>query len=261
MGKEVWWYRVHMIRRTAGVILRSVPSVVFIAAVLLFLITASVTLAVNELRLYSYGFDKRDIHVMTGIEVEELMSIAHQIRGYFNSTGEPLEIRATVFSKEQDLFNEREIIHMKDVKRLIWGVYLLGALSLGYILSSISAGFRIHGRSYAYLMARNLLWGSGITLGTVLVVGLIASIGFDGLFTLFHEISFSNDFWKLNPGTDYLVMLFPAGFWFDATMFVGIVSVIGAIAIGSTAGGFLYGRRMKEVRRSFADGRTPHAHA
>ena len=224
------------------------PTALFVLAVFLLLITASVTYAVNELRLYGYGFDKWDISLKTGIDRDELGSIAHQIRGYFNSTAEPLEIRATIFSEERDLFNRREIIHMKDVKHLIWGVYVVGGLSLAYLLGSASLGFRRHGRSYAQPLARNLLWGSAATAGFVLAVGLAALVGFDRLFLFFHQVSFTNDFWMLDPRSDYLVILFPEGFWYDATMFVGILAVMGAVAIGTASGGYLAARRMRERR-------------
>ena len=224
------------------------PSALFVIAVFLLLITASVTYAVNELRLYGYGFDKWDISQKTGIERDELGSIAHQIRAYFNSTSEPLEIRATIFSEERDLFNRREVIHMKDVKHLIWGVYLVGWLSLAYLLGSAALGLRRHGRSYILPMARNLLWGSGVTVGFVLGVGLAALVGFDRLFLFFHQVSFTNDFWMLDPRSDYLVILFPEGFWYDATMFVGLLAVMGAVVIGTASGGYLAARRMRERR-------------
>ena len=236
-------------------LLRNAPAALFVVAVFLLLITASVTYAVNELRLYSYGFDKWDISLKTGIDRDELTSVARQIRAYFNSSTEPLEIRATIFSEERDLFNQREIIHMKDVKNLIWGVYVVGWLSLAYLLASVAHGFRHRGRSYTQLLARNLLWGSWVTVGLVLGVGLIALVGFDRLFLFFHEVSFTNDFWMLDPRSDYLVILFPEGFWYDATMFVGLLAVMGAVVIGSASGGYLVARRMRA--RNMRENRDP----
>ncbi len=235
-------------RAKLGPLVRIVPSAFFVIAVFLLLITASVTYAVNELRLYGYGFDKWDISLKTGIEREELSSIARQIRGYFNSRTEPLEIRATIFSEERDLFNEREIIHMKDVKHLIWGVYVVGGLSLAYLLGSAALGFRRRGRSYTQLLARNLLRGSAVTTTFVLGVGLAALVGFDRLFLFFHQVSFTNDFWMLDPRSDYLVILFPEGFWYDATMFVGVLAVMGAVIIGTASVGYLIASRMRERR-------------
>jgi integral membrane protein (TIGR01906 family) len=74
-------------------------------------------------------------------------------------------------------------------------------------------------------------------------VGLLALVGFETLFTLFHHISFANDLWQLDPRRDYLIMMFPLGFWFDATMRVAATAVGGALLLGGTSGAYLYYRR------------------
>ena len=45
-------------------------------------------------------------------------------------------------------------------------------------------------------------------------------VGFERLFLAFHEISFSNDFWQLDPRTDALIAMFPEGFFLDATLWI-----------------------------------------
>ena len=211
----------------------------FVIAVPLFLITGSVTWAVNDLGLYERGFDKRDISFWTGIDEDGLSSIARQIRGYFNSAGEPIDIQATIFGESRELFNQREVIHMKDVKHLIWGVYGLGAASGLYLLSFAALGLLMYRRPFVHTLSKYLLWGSSLTIGLVALVGFIALVGFDSLFLLFHKVSFSNEFWRLDSRTDYLVKLFPQGFWFDATLFVALVTVVSALLLGGLAGSYL----------------------
>ena len=205
--------------------IRRLPVVLFTAAVPLLLICASVTWAVNEIRLYEHGFDTYDVPLTTGIERGDLVAAAREIRGYFNSTHEPLEVRTRIFGEERDLFNQREVVHMHDVKRLIWGVYGVGAASGLYLLGFLGVGLRLRGSAIGPVVARGTLWGGGLTVGVVILVGLLSVTGFDSLFLFFHEISFSNDFWKLDPRRDFLIMMFPQGFWFDATIFVALVTV------------------------------------
>ena len=205
--------------------IRHLPVVLFAAAVPLLLICASVTWAVNEIRLYEHGFDTYDVPLTTGIERGDLVAAAREIRGYFNSTHEPLEVRTRIFGEERDLFNQREVVHMHDVKRLIWGVYGIGAASGLYLLGFLGVGLRLRGSAIGPVVARGTLWGGGLTVGVVILVGLLSVTGFDSLFLFFHEVSFSNDFWKLDPRRDFLIMMFPQGFWFDATIFVALVTV------------------------------------
>ena len=228
-----------MVRSAATQIAGKIPPILFVIVIPLLLVTASVTWAVNDLRLYSHEFDKYDIELVTGIDRDGLMAAARQIRGYFNSTEEPLEIRAEIFGEERDLFNEREVLHMRDVKRLIWGVYAVGGAAAVYLLGFMFAGFMLRRHRLATTLAGYVLRGGGLTLALVVLVGLLALTGFDSLFLFFHEASFSNDLWRLDPRTDHLVMMFPQRFWFDATMFVAMATVGLALALGALSGGYL----------------------
>ena len=232
-----------MITRIGLKLAARIPFALVIIAVPLLLVTATVTWAVNDLRLYRHGFDKYDIARVTGIQRDGLIAAARQIRGYFNSTGEPLEIRAEVFGEERQLFNDQETVHMRDVKRLIWGNYGVGAAAAVYLLGFAGVGFFILRRAFIPIISRCLLWGSGLTLALVALVGLIAVVGFDSLFLFFHRVSFSNDFWMLDPRRDYLVIMFPQGFWFDATLFVTLATVAEAVVVGGITASFLALRR------------------
>ena len=77
------------------------------------------------------------------------------------------------------------------------------------------------------------LFGGGVlTLVLMAAVGIMIAVDFNGFFLQFHLLSFANDFWQLNPATDYLLMMFPDGFWFDATMFIAIGTGVMAIILG-----------------------------
>ena len=85
--------------------------------------------------------------------------------------------------------------------------------------------------------------------------GLLAVVGFDSLFLLFHQLSFSNDFWQLDPSKDYLIIMFPLGFWLDATMRVVAISMISAISLSGKSGGYLLYRSWA-VHKSSGEGHT-----
>jgi integral membrane protein (TIGR01906 family) len=113
--------------------------------------------------------------------------------------------------------------------------------TLSYIL--VYAGIYLFYRKTGYrpIVARAVLYGSALTLILILAIGLGALFDFDDLFWQFHVISFDNDFWRLNPSTDYLIMLFPQGFWYDATIFCALGTAGGAIIMGTTS--WLYLRK------------------
>ena len=225
--------------------MRWLPAALFVAAVPVFLVTGSIAWAFNNIGLYESGFERYRIAYVSGIAPADLRQVALDIRAYFNSGEEPLAVRTRIFGAERALFNEREIIHMADVKRLLWGVYGALAASAAGLAALIAAGFARAGRGWLPSLARRTMWGGALTAGLLLLFGLIAAVGFDALFLLFHRISFANDFWRLDPRTDYLVLLFPQGFWFDATLWFALRALAGGMLLAAAGGGYLLWRRRR----------------
>ena len=133
---------------------------------------------------------------------------------------------------------------MADVKRLVWGVYAAAAISGAYLLAITILAITYGGPTWkpgrhGPAVARLYISGGVLTLVLLLLVGLLAVTGFEGLFLAFHRISFSNDLWQLNQNTDFLLMMFPQAFWFDATMRVAGAAVAGALTAIVVPGGYL----------------------
>jgi len=207
------------------------------------LLTVSIGWAVNSAWLYKYGFDKYDIGSTTGLADSELEKAAVGLISYFNSDEEHIDLTVMKNDRPFVLFNQREIIHLKDVKGLIWLGYrvLLGTLiyALGYTVASLVWGKRRYWRQ----LAGGVVGGGSITLALMLALGLGTLLGFDQLFLQFHLLSFSNELWQLDPARDYLIMLFPQGFWYDATLFCALGTVGMAVILGGVAGGYLLVKR------------------
>ena len=81
----------------------------------------------------------------------------------------------------------------------------------------------------------------------MLALGLGMLLNFDRLFLRFHLLSFTNKLWILDPARDYLIMLFPQGFWYDAAIFCVLATVAGAIVVGGVGGGYLLLSRSKAI--------------
>ena len=208
----------------------------FIFCLPLLLLAASIGGAVNSLSLYKYGFEKYNVSQTTGLAEEELEKAATGLISYFNSDEEHISLTVIKDGQPFALFNQREIIHLKDVKGLFRLDYwiLLGTLiyALAYVGVSL---WRKEWRQLAW----GLVGGGGLTLGLILALGLGALFNFDQLFLQFHLLSFTNELWLLDPTKDYLIMLFPGGFWFDAMLFCVLVATVGAVISGGVGGGYL----------------------
>jgi integral membrane protein (TIGR01906 family) len=86
-----------------------------------------------------------------------------------------------------------------------------------------------HNRRHYVL--RGLQHGAGATLVLLVVTAMAFVIDFGRMFVLFHLVAFDNPFWLLDPLTDYLVMLFPFGFWQDMFLIAGASTGIAAATL------------------------------
>ena len=122
---------------------------------------------------------------------------------------------------------------------------------LAYALGGLAVQRR---RFLPTLASRALVAGLG-SVATLLALGLALAVAFPLLFRLFHEISFTNDFWLLDPNRHNLVRMFPFGFWFEATMFVAAATVLQALALaGAGWAGMRWLRSRGEAAGEEAEG-------
>ena len=209
--------------------LATINAILFIICIPLLLITTDVRLAVNDIRLYEYGFNKYHVSEETGLDKGNLTEVAHKLIAYFNSDEEFVDI---------SIYNQRDIAHLKDVKGLIQLVYRLQFIALAYIAVYILFNFLLLGGAFWRQLARRLIWGSWATIALLAILGFIALVSFDQFFLIFHLVSFRNDLWQLYPG-DKLLAMFPEGFFRDAALFIGGAVIVEAIVIWAAAWVFL----------------------
>ncbi len=208
----------------------------FVLCLPILLLTASLGWAVNSLWLYQHGFARYNISQATGLAQSELDKAARGLISYFNSNEATISLTVVKDGKAFPLFNEREVVHLRDVKGLFWLDYRILLVTLVY-----TAGYA--GASLLLRKRRRLAWGtvvgSGLTLALMLVLGSGILLNFDQLFLDFHLISFANDFWQLDPARDYLIRLFPEGFWYDTALYCALATAGMAIILAGVSGGYL----------------------
>ena len=211
----------------------------FILCLPILLLTASIGWGVTNQWLYKYGFEKYNVSQTTGLAEKELEKAATGLISYFNSGEANISLTVIKDGESFELFNQREVVHLRDVKELIRLDYwvLLGTLIYALSYTGVSLFWR-RGR-YWRRLAWGMVSGSGITLALMLAMGLGTLLNFDQLFWQFHLFSFTNELWQLDPTRDYLIMLFPGGFWYDAAIFCAGITASLAIILGGVAGGYL----------------------
>ena len=212
-------------------LLKKSTAIIFVILVPFFLVASNVRWVIGTPLIYSYGFTKYDISSYTGIDDIELLDAASQIRDYFNNGETFLDVKVTQNGVRKSIYNAREIAHMVDVKRLVRGVIRTQQISGAYMVVFVLIGWYLTRRKFVLDISRCLSRGGILTITLILAVSAIALAGFRQAFLLFHHISFSNDLWQLDPRTDYLIAMFPEGFFFDATVWITVSTIAQAVLL------------------------------
>ena len=204
---------------------RRFSALLFIIAIPVALLTTTIRVAVNEPRLYEYAADHYDTPATTGIERSELLRASGELRDYFNNDAETIFIRVQKDGAPISLFNERETLHMEDVKVLLQTSFRVQEAAVLFALAYIVAVFIWAGERSMRTLARQIVL-SGLISGTIIVaLGVAVTIGFHRVSDQFHVIAFNNDFWQLNPNRDRLIQMFPEAFWEDITVWIGLATL------------------------------------
>jgi len=224
-----------------------IAKILFISAVPLFLFSFSIGVVVNSKWFYNNGFEKYNISQVTGISLSDLDKAAAGLIDYFNNGEEYIDVNLIKDGQPYKLYSEdeKQIIHLKDVKTLFRLDYKVLTGSFVFILTFVVVLlWKKCYRSLGYGMA----WGGGLTLLLMVAMGVGIMSGFDQLFWNFHLLAFSNDFWLLDPSIDVLIMMFPDGFWLDVVIYVAVLTAVLAVAVGMA--GWLIGKTQNSSPRS-----------
>ncbi len=162
-----------------------------------------------ELGFYEKKYEEYNISEVTGIEKKNLMIITKEMLDYLKGNREDLIMFAEVNGETEQVFEEREILHMVDVKELFSKGYIIKNIML--IVLIIALGWlAIY---YREAIGKTLIASSLWPMILMSILGLLMYVDFNKYFTYFHHIFFTNDLWLLDPNTDILIQMLPIEFF------------------------------------------------
>ena len=88
--------------------------------VLLFfsLLFSSIQVIVYSKTYFRWHYEQHEIEEETGMDIGELMRVTDRMMEYLIDQRETLDMTATINGQEEEVFGEREKLHMVDVKNL-----------------------------------------------------------------------------------------------------------------------------------------------
>jgi integral membrane protein (TIGR01906 family) len=189
-------------------------------SVLVGIVTALVIVAIAIIPFLSpawVGFeqDRAQAQAWTGYTTEELRTATNAILA--DLVLGPPDFDVTVAGAL--VLEAREQAHMRDVRNVFMALYV--AAAIGVVVLAV-AGWRVRDRSRLWRAVRN---GATVLAVGVVVLGMVALVAFDSLFSIFHEVFFPAGSYTFDPLTERLVQLFPFQFWQETAIVVGVVIV------------------------------------
>ena len=208
-----------------------------------FLLSAAIIATVIDVvsfdrSFYEAEYRKNDTVSYTGMSAEDNLRATDTLLDYLQDKRQDIVCTAEVSGTEREVFNERETLHMVDVKALYQNAIRVrnGCVITAAILLVLSV---LIGKKSFFSVLRSG-WKNGILLtgAVILFIAIWALADFDQFWTNFHLLFFDNDLWLLDPNTSIMINLFPGSFFFDLVTriiawVVGIHVVISGILFGT----------------------------
>jgi len=158
-----------------------------------------------------------------GLSQEDRLRLAQASIRFLNIPGPTTLLRDLELSDGTPAYNERELDHMDDVKRVYSGLTLVAA---GLLVASGLSARKLVRSGDGCAVWEGLVRGAVLTLVLLVALGIWMLIAFDQFFTLFHGVFFQPGTWTFYY-TDTLIRLFPFRFWEDAGLLVaGSVTLV-----------------------------------
>lgn len=165
-----------------------------------------------------YGFTKAERLKWSKLSIDYLLN--DQNKSFFDqyklSDGSPL-------------YNDRELAHMDDVKRLVHQSLIIWDISGFVFLILFALAYR---SNHFPSIISGFRWGGYFTLAIIATVLLAVATNFDVFFTQFHALFFKGNSWIFYY-SDTFIRLFPIRFWQDCFIYIGVMSLLlsGAVII------------------------------
>lgn len=195
--------------------------IVILTPVLSLLISFRAT-AFNQ-SFYEKQFKENNVYEKFNLTEQEVNDVNKELLGYILHGKKDEKIK-------NDIFTEREKLHLIDVKNLVqWSLFVFYFVLIVFLVLFFSLAIKDKKKLVLAVI------GGGIFTYILLLLLFLLTRNFDLSFTAFHELFFTNNLWMLDK-TTALIRMFPEAFFYSIfreiilnALFIANVFTIGGI--------------------------------
>lgn len=189
-------------------------------------------------------YEKHNIIDTVKTDEANLEYITNRILLYLKDDLEHLNTQALWGNEFKEVFSEREIEHMRDVKYLyllgnkIKKISLIGILSILILIVKVDSSWKKN-------ICKTAMFTAIVNYSLLVVLILCMKHDFNKYFNYFHYIFFKNDLWILDPNKEILVQILPEPFFYNTAFKIATVFFMPLTLLGFLSSYYLF------VRKSF----------
>lgn len=174
---------------------------------------------------YEYEYHKNNQADMIGMSEEDLMKSTDTLLDYLNNKRDDIVVEANVNGNVREVFNERETLHMIDVKNLCNNAKLSAVFMFLLSLCGFIYLFIKEKKYSVTLISYGIKYAIILLVIFVGLLGIYAVADFYDFWMNFHYLFFDNDLFILDPNTSIMINMFPESFFFDLVILIMIIYV------------------------------------
>lgn len=161
-----------------------------------------------------------------GMDTEQRMTLGSYGMDYLFNLAPPAYLGNLQFPNGNPVFTEAEVSHMVDVKQVMLGTMLGGLIAGLACIVIMVLLYRMRKGAIANSLFAGAVW---FTIA-VLLLAIVAAVGWEAFFAAFHQVFFADGTWTFFT-TDSLIRLYPGQFWVDAAIWVAGITLITMVLI------------------------------
>ena len=186
-------------------------------ALMLFIISAAVTITLNFRPLFYFDIDYLDIEAQSGFSKEDIRKNYDALIDYNSMLNhDTLEFPTLPMS-------EGGRIHFEEVKQIFVAIEYIfiasGIIGLAFLLLLICKF-----KEFLFLKLASIL-----TIAIPAVLAILISINWEAAFVTFHHIFFNNDYWLFYPDKDPVILMLPDEFFVHCAAMILILVILGSL--------------------------------
>lgn len=195
------------------------------------ILVTSVDLHAFNKSYYESEYQRLDTAESLRMSEEGLFDATFALLDYLHMERDDIISVSEVNGFEREIFNERETLHMVDVRDLYQNVLLarnvfavLGVLAILAMVMIYQKQKKPMMELLSDLASSYLQVSFCLGVGALMLV-LWAVIDFTSFWVGFHKLFFTNDLWMLNPATSIMINMFPEEFFAGMVLRISVTFI------------------------------------